>query len=128
VALATALAAGDAALAGALGRSTAPLLRPADGEAGAEALRAAGPAGWRWAIAWDVDPGDGTAPGEGGPIAADIVTRVVARASGGSIVRLQLGGARTLEALPGILDGLATAGLRVVPLGDVLGLDDDAGD
>jgi hypothetical protein len=52
----------------------------------------------------------------------DIVTRVVARARGGSIVRLQLGGARTLEALPGILDGLAGAGLRVVSLDELLGL------
>ena len=124
--LAASLRADDAALAPALGRSTAPWLRPAAGEAGADALRAAGTAGWTWAIAWDVDPDDGTPPGEGGPIARDIVTRVVARAGGGSIVRLQLGGARTLEALPGILEGLEAAGLRVVPLGDVLGLGDGA--
>jgi peptidoglycan/xylan/chitin deacetylase (PgdA/CDA1 family) len=69
-----------------------------------------------------VDPGDGVAPGDGGPIATDIVTRVVARARGGSIVRLQLGGARTLEALPGIIDGLAAAGLRIVSLDELLGL------
>ena len=119
--LAAALRADDAALLPALGRSTAPLLRPAGGDAGADALLAAGTAGWRWAIGWDVDPDDGSAPGDGGPIAADIVTRVVSRASGGSIVRLQLGGARTLEALPGLLEGLAAAGLRVVPLAQVLG-------
>ena len=46
----------------------------------------------------------------------------MARARGGSIVRLQLGGARTLEALPGIVDGLAAAGLRIVPLDELLGL------
>jgi hypothetical protein len=72
-----------------------------------------------------VDPDDGTAPGDGGPIATDIVARVVSRASGGSIIRLQLGGARTLDALPGLLEGLAAAGLRVVPLGEVLGLGGD---
>lgn len=120
--LAAALRADDAALLPALGRSTAPWLRPVTGDAGADALRAAGTAGWTWAVTWDVDPDDGLAPGNGGPIATDIVTRVVSRASGGSIVRLQLGGERTLEALPGILDGLAAVGLRVVPLGDVLGL------
>jgi peptidoglycan/xylan/chitin deacetylase (PgdA/CDA1 family) len=116
------LRADDAALLPALGRSTAPWLRPAAGTPGAAALLAAGTAGWTWAVGWDVDPGDGLAPGDGGPIAMDIVTRVVARARGGSIVRLQLGGARTLEALPGILDGLAGAGLRVVSLEELLGL------
>ena len=120
--LADALRADDAGLLPALGRSTAPWLRPAAGTPGAAALRAAGTAGWTWAVGWDVDPGDGLAPGAGGPIAMDIVTRVVARARGGSIVRLQLGGARTLEALPGILDGLAGAGLRVVSLDELLGL------
>jgi peptidoglycan/xylan/chitin deacetylase (PgdA/CDA1 family) len=120
--LAAALRADDAALLPTLGRSTAPWLRPAGGHPGAQALLAAGTAGWTWAVSWDVDPDDGTAPGDGGPIATDVVARVVSRASGGSIIRLQLGGARTLDALPGILDGLAAAGLRVVPLGEVLGL------
>jgi hypothetical protein len=121
--LAGALGAADEALAGQLGASTVPFLRPADGQAVPAALRAAGRAGWTWAISWDVDPGDGVAPEAGGPIALDIVARVVSRASGGSIVRLQLGGAHTLEALPGILDGLAAKGLAVVPLEAVLGLD-----
>ncbi|MFH0750381.1 MAG: LysM peptidoglycan-binding domain-containing protein [Chloroflexota bacterium] len=120
--LAAALRADDSALLPALGRSTAPWLRPAGGDPGADALLAAGTAGWRWAVSWDVDPDDGTAPGDGGPIATDIVARVVSRASGGSIIRLQLGGARTLDALPGLRAGLAAAGLRVVPLGDVLGV------
>lgn len=119
--LAAALRADDAALVPLLGRSTTPWLRPTTGEAGAAALLAAGTAGWTWAVAWDVDPDDGTAPGDGGPIATDILARVVSRASGGSIIRLQLGGARTLDALPGIVDGLAAAGLRVVPLSEVLG-------
>ena len=101
-----------------------PWLRPAGGTPGPEALLAAGTAGWTWAVGWDVDPGDGVAPGDGGPIATDIVTRVVARARGGSIVRLQLGGARTLEALPGIVDGLAETGLRIVSLDELLGLGD----
>lgn len=121
--LAAALGAADATLAARLGASTAPFLRPSAGSAGADALRAAGTAGWRWVVTWDVDPGDGVAPENGGPIAADIVARVVSRASGGSIIRLRLGGPRTLEALPGILDGLAARGLSVVPLEAVLGPD-----
>ena len=70
----------------------------------------------------DVDPGDSIAPAVGGPIAADIATRVVSRASGGSIVRLTLGGTHTVEALPAILDGLVASGLRVVPLAELLGV------
>ncbi len=116
------LRAADAALAAVVGRSTVPLLRSAGREPGAAALAAAGPAGWTWVVAWDVDPGDGVAPGDGGPIAADIATRVVARARGGSVVRLALGGARTFQALPAIVDELAAAGLAILPLADVLGI------
>jgi hypothetical protein len=118
---ASGLRAADAQVAAVLGSSTAPLLRPSSGAATPDQLAAAGAAGWRWAVAWDVDAGDGVAPGDGGPIALDIVARVVSRAEGGSIVRLQLDGARTLEALPGIVEGLAAAGLDVLPLDEVLG-------
>ena len=64
-------------------------------------------AGWRWAIGWDVDPGDSVGPAAGGPIAADIMARVVSGAQGGSIVRLSLDGTYTLEALPGIGEAYA---------------------
>lgn len=120
--LAADLQAADAALAAGLGRTTLPFLRPARGTATSAALQAAGGAGWTWAITWDVDPGDGVDAAAGGPIATDIVARVVSRAVGGSIVRLQLGGARTLEALPGILEGLEAAGLRIAALDELLGL------
>ena len=116
------LDAADEALMAGLGTTTVPWLRPAGGTASAAALQAAGAAGWTWAISWDVDPGDGVAPGAGGPIAADIATRVVSRAKGGSIVRLRLDGARTFEALPAIVDGLRSVGLRVVSLDELLGL------
>jgi peptidoglycan/xylan/chitin deacetylase (PgdA/CDA1 family) len=46
---------------------------------------------------------------------------VLANAHGGSIVLLHLGGYHTLEALPGILDGLAARGLRAVTLTEMLG-------
>lgn len=115
------LRAADAQVAAVLGASTAPLLRPSSGAATPEQLAAAGAAGWTWAVAWDVDAGDGVAPEDGGPIALDVVARVVSRAEGGSIVRLQLDGTRTLEALPGIVEGLAAAGLEILPLDEVLG-------
>ena len=57
----------------------------------------------------------------GGPTAQDIVSRVLSRASGGSIVRLNLGGVHTLEALPGIVAGLDQAGLAAVNLAEMFG-------
>jgi peptidoglycan/xylan/chitin deacetylase (PgdA/CDA1 family) len=112
--------AADARLAPLLGRSTAPWFR-VSGTLDAGALGAIGRAGWRWLVGTDVDPGDGIGPADGGPIAADIVARVISRSTGGSIIRLTLGGTHTLEALPAILDGLAANGLRVVSLGELLG-------
>jgi hypothetical protein len=112
---------GDAAIAAALGASTAPFVRPVTGSATRRELQAAGAGGWPWAIAWDVDPDDGRAPEDGGPIAVDIVARAVSRAEGGSIVRLQLDGPHTLEALPDLVEALAAAGLGVLPLDEVLG-------
>ena len=116
-----AIRAADARLAPFLGRSTAPWAR-VTGALDTAALAAIGATGWRWLVGADVDPGDSIAPAAGGPIAADIAARVLSRATGGSIVRLTLGGAHTLEALPAILDGLAARGLRVVPLAELLGV------
>jgi hypothetical protein len=116
-----AVRAADARLASLLGRSTAPWLR-VTGSLDAAALGVIGSTGWRWLIGADVDAGDGIPPAAGGPIAADIAARVISRAAGGSIVRLNLGGTHTLEALPAILDGLAANGLQVVSLPDLLGV------
>ncbi len=116
-----AVRAADARLAPLLGRSTTPWLR-VSGALDPAALAVIGATGWRWVVGADVDPGDSIAPASGGPIAVDIVARVVSRASGGSIVRLTLGGTHTLEALPAILDGLSARGLRVVPLAELLGV------
>lgn len=118
---AASLTAADTAVSGVLGSTTSPWLR-ATGTLTPPALAAAGAAGWRWAIGWDVDPGDSVDPATGGPIAADIMARVVSDARGGSIVRLSLNGTYTMEAMPGILDGLASAGLRVVSLSELLGV------
>ena len=113
--------AADARLAPLLGHSTAPWIR-VSGRLETAALGVIGPAGWTWLVGADVDPGDGVGPAAGGPIAADIVARVISRSTGGSIVRLTLGGTHTLEALPAILDGLAGNGLRVVSLRELLGV------
>ncbi len=70
---------------------------------------AAGIVGYRTVVAFDVDPADYTDPG-----AEAVIARTLAGAQRGSIVSLHLGHAGTVAALPAILDGLATRGLRPV--------------
>jgi peptidoglycan/xylan/chitin deacetylase (PgdA/CDA1 family) len=68
---------------------------------------------------WDVDTIDWKAEADGGPSAADIITKIGAKVTGGSIVLMHLGGWNTLEALPGILDALEADGLHSVTLGEM---------
>ncbi|MFC5667849.1 polysaccharide deacetylase family protein [Kitasatospora misakiensis] len=65
--------------------------------------------GYEHVLAFDVDPRD-----YADPPAAELRRRVLGSVRGGSVVALHLGHRCTVEALPGILDGLATAGLTPV--------------
>lgn len=47
--------------------------------------------------------------------------KVLARAQGGSIVLMHLGGWETLDALPAVVDGLRAQGYTLVTLGALLG-------
>jgi peptidoglycan/xylan/chitin deacetylase (PgdA/CDA1 family) len=78
-------------------------------------LAAAGRAGYRTSLSFDVDPADYTDPG-----AAAVVSRVLAQVRAGSIVSLHLGHAGTATALPTILDGLASRGLAAVTVSALL--------
>lgn len=118
-----ALARADEAVAAVTGRSALPWYRPPTGVAAAALLEAIGRDGWTWAISWEVDPGDDVDPAAGGPTADDIATRVRAEVSGGSIIRLRLGGPRTFEALPLLVDGLREDGWQLVGLPELLGLE-----
>ncbi len=101
--------------------STKPFYRP-PGESQDRASRVvAGSLGWSYEVLWDVDTGDSKPVADGGPTADDIVARVLTRARGGSIVRLHLGGEQTFAALPRIVAGLRSLGLRPVTLGQLLG-------
>ncbi len=111
----------EAALAPAAGRTTKPFFRPPFGSWDQAGLDAVGAAGWAYTIMWDVDTIDWRAPADGGPSADDIVARVISRARGGSIVLMHLGGWQTLEALPGIVEGLRARGLEPVTLAELLG-------
>jgi peptidoglycan-N-acetylglucosamine deacetylase len=106
----------------ATGRSTKPFFRPPLGAQDGHVRAAASELGWPYMVMWDVDALDAKAPADGGPTAADIVAKVLSRARAGSIVLLHLGGYHTLEALPGIVDGLRGRGLEPVTLNTLLGL------
>jgi peptidoglycan/xylan/chitin deacetylase (PgdA/CDA1 family) len=98
------------------GRTTRPFFRPPFGSQNATILSAAGAAGWKYTMIWDVDTIDWRPTSDGGPSADDIVAKILSRAQGGSIVLMHLGGYNTLEALPAVLHGLSELGLEPVKL------------
>jgi peptidoglycan/xylan/chitin deacetylase (PgdA/CDA1 family) len=79
-------------------------------------LEAAGRAGYATSLSYDVDPSDYADPG-----AAAVTKRVLAAARAGSIVSLHLGHLGTVQAMPAILDGLSSRGLRAVTMSDLMG-------
>jgi len=106
---------GARAVAAAVG-SPGLLFRPSGTPTSTATIRAAAlAAGYQRCVSYDVDPEDYLDPG------AELVrSRTLAAAKGGSIVSLHLGHAGTVEALPGILAGLAARGLSAVRLTDLL--------
>ncbi|MEU6234512.1 polysaccharide deacetylase family protein [Kitasatospora sp. NPDC047058] len=65
--------------------------------------------GYEHVLAFDVDPRDYSDPS-----AAELQRRVLGSVKGGSVVALHMGHQCTVDALPGILDGLARSGLKPV--------------
>lgn len=78
-------------------------------------LAAAGRAGYRTVVAYDVNPHDYQDPG-----ADAVVSRVLADVRPGSIVSLHLGHAGTVSALPRILAGLRSRSLEPVTVRQLL--------
>jgi peptidoglycan-N-acetylglucosamine deacetylase len=99
-----------------------PFFRPPNGGYDPTVLAAIGAAGYRYTVTWDVDtidwrPIDNDPPG---PTADQIVTKVLDRSQGGSIVLMHLGGYETFEALPRVVSGLLAAGYDLVTLDELL--------
>jgi peptidoglycan/xylan/chitin deacetylase (PgdA/CDA1 family) len=111
----------DTAVVVAVNMSTKPWFRPPYGALDDQIPAVVGAAGWGYTVLWDVDTIDWRPESDGGPTAADIVAKVVGNARGGSIVLMHLGGYHTLEALPGIVDGLRAKGLTPVTLDEMFG-------
>jgi peptidoglycan/xylan/chitin deacetylase (PgdA/CDA1 family) len=104
-----------------IGKSTKPFFRPPLGAQDGHVRAAGGAAGYSYMVMWDVDTLDAKPESEGGPTAGDIVAKVLSRAQGGSIILLHIGGYNTVEALPGIVDGLRQRGLEPVSLSQMFG-------
>jgi peptidoglycan/xylan/chitin deacetylase (PgdA/CDA1 family) len=111
----------EQALSGLVGRTSRPFVRPPYGAWNRSVRDGVGKAGWHYIVMWDIDTLDWKPTSQGGPTAQDIEATVLANARGGSIVLMHLGGFNTLDALPGILDGLAAKGLHPVTLTEMLG-------
>jgi len=90
-----------------------PYFRPPYGAYDATAVAAAGDAGYRRTVLWDVDPQDWRRPG-----AAAIADRAVGPARAGSIILLHVI-AQTADALPSIVGRLRAKGLRPVSLDEL---------
>jgi len=86
-----------------------PYFRPPYGAYNSTVLSAAGAAGYRYTVLWDVDTRDWTNPGPG-----TIVSRAVRPATAGSIILLHVK-PQTARALPLIIRGLRNR--RLTPIG-----------
>jgi peptidoglycan/xylan/chitin deacetylase (PgdA/CDA1 family) len=117
------LARTDTALARYCSQDPRPFFRPPYGGYDGAVLAAVGAAGYRWTVMWDIDTIDWrpVANDPPGPTAEEMVVKVLAGVRGGSIVLMHLGGYETLEALPGMVDGLTAKGYRPVTLDELLG-------
>ena len=103
--------------------SARPFFRPPYGGYDAETLSTVGAAGYRWTVLWEIDTIDWRpiANDPPGPTAAQIVSKVMAYAQGGSIVLMHLGGYETYAALPSVVSGLHDAGFVLQNLDELLG-------
>jgi peptidoglycan/xylan/chitin deacetylase (PgdA/CDA1 family) len=93
-----------------VGAAEVVAFRPPFGRYDASTLAAAGVAGYRQMILWDVDPRDWQCPG-----AQIIVARALADCSTGSVIDLHVT-AQAAEALPALIAGLRRRGLACLPL------------
>jgi peptidoglycan-N-acetylglucosamine deacetylase len=100
--------------------ATPTLMRPPNGNYNSTVLSAAGSLGLSKVIIWSYVAGDYTNPQ---PSASDISSRVLSNTSNGSIILLHDGGgdrSNTVAALPSIIQGLQSRGLKLVTVSQLL--------
>jgi peptidoglycan/xylan/chitin deacetylase (PgdA/CDA1 family) len=97
------------------------LFRPPFGEYNQEILTILGEEGYPYTIMWTVDTHDWAEKINGKAVTVDyIVQRVLANASDNGIVLMHVGGAKTVEALPHIIDGLKDMGYNFTTVDKML--------
>ena len=111
----------EAAIAKYTTRNPRPYFRPPFGGQDAAVVAGVAAAGYPATVMWDVDTIDWMPEADGGPTADEIVAKVAAKAQGGSIILMHLGGYNTFEALPRIVGALRANGLEPARLSDVIG-------
>ncbi len=111
----------EAAIARVTSRSPRPFFRPPYGAQNATVVARVAANGYPATIMWDVDTIDWMPESDGGPTTDQMVAKVAAKAQGGSIVLMHLGGYNTLEALPQIVRALRAKGLEPARLSQVVG-------
>jgi peptidoglycan/xylan/chitin deacetylase (PgdA/CDA1 family) len=112
----------EAALAAYCDQAPRPLFRPPYGGWDADVLAGVGAVGYTRTVLWEIDTIDWRPISDGGPTAAQIVSKVVGGAQNGGIVLMHLGGYETLKALPDVVAGLLAKGLQPVTLQVMLGV------
>ncbi len=102
------------------GQSPKPYWRPPYGSHDAGIRSAAAAAGYTKTVMWDIDTIDWLHAADGGPSTARIVTKVRDESQNGSIVLMHLGGWNTLDALPGMVNGLRVRGMSPTTISDLV--------
>ena len=97
------------------GARTAPLFRPPYGSTNSRVAAAAGTAGFRYLVLWDVDPRDWD-----GKSASSIASQVISHAHSGAIVIMHLSAAHTAAAIHTIVTTLRAKGYQFVSVSTML--------
>lgn len=97
------------------------MFRPPYGEFNDLLLTVLKEQGYQYAVMWTVDSHDWAETMNGNQVTEQyVIDRVLARASDKGIVLMHVGGLKTIEALPEIIEGLRDYGYRLVALEEIL--------
>jgi putative cell wall-binding protein len=118
--IAAELTGADAIIRPLAGQTTVPFWRPPYGAHNQFVRDAAASAGYTKTVMWHID----TIDWDPDTTTDQIVSRVMGKATSGSIVLMHLGGYHTLDALPTVVSGLRGRGMQLTSLSDMLDLVD----
>ena len=101
--------------------STPTLFRPPYGEYNNRLLKILAESGYQYAVMWTVDSHDWAEEIGGKKVTTDyLVERVLKNASDKGIILMHIGGYKTVEALPRIIEGLRQQGYELVTVNEML--------